>query len=43
VLIATMVNSLFNGHFSAFVEGRLVWISIAAFLNGKLRQIRVKP
>ena len=34
VLLGTMANGLANGHFSAFVEGRFVWITVAAYLAG---------
>lgn len=34
VLMATLANSFANGHFSSFVEGRLVWICLAGFLAG---------
>lgn len=30
LLVGTALNSLFNGHFSAFVEGRLFWILSSA-------------
>jgi O-antigen ligase len=32
VLIATIANSFANGHFATFVEGRLVWIFLAALV-----------
>lgn len=32
VLLGCFLNSFFNGHFSSFVEGRLVWISLAVLL-----------
>ncbi len=34
VLFGTAANGFANGHFSAFVEGRFFWISVAAFLAG---------
>ena len=34
VLLGTVANGFANGHFSAFVEGRFFWISVAAFLAG---------
>ncbi len=34
VLLGTAANGFANGHFSAFVEGRFFWISVAAFLAG---------
>ena len=33
-LIGTAANSLFNGHFSAFVEGRFLWVFLSAFMAG---------
>jgi len=33
-LIGTMANAFANGHFSAFVEGRFVWIFLATGLSG---------
>lgn len=33
VLLGTAANGLANGHFSAFVEGRFLWIILAAFLS----------
>ena len=33
-LLGTMANGFANGHFSAFVEGRFVWIFVGAFLAG---------
>ena len=33
IFIGTLVNSLFNGHMSAFVEGRLFWIFMGALLG----------
>lgn len=32
ILIVTILNSFANGHFSAFIEGRLCWIFLAVFL-----------
>ena len=34
ILLGTVANGFANGHFSSFVEGRLVWIFVAAFLAG---------
>lgn len=34
ILFGTAANGFANGHFSAFVEGRLFWITVAAFLAG---------
>lgn len=33
-VIGTAANGLFNGHFSAFVEGRFLWIFLSAFMSG---------
>jgi len=32
ILLMTVMNGMFNGHFNAFVEGRLFWVSSGAFL-----------
>ena len=34
VLCGTAVNGLYNGHFSAFVEGRLIWLCLAIYSSG---------
>jgi O-antigen ligase len=34
ILIGTMANGFANGHFSAFVEGRFLWIFLAVLLAG---------
>ncbi|MEK9652335.1 MAG: O-antigen ligase family protein [Betaproteobacteria bacterium] len=33
-LIGTAANGFFNGHFSAFVEGRFLWIFLSALMAG---------
>ena len=34
ILLGTLANGFVNGHFSSFVEGRFVWIFMAALLSG---------
>lgn len=34
ILLGCFLNSFFNGHFSSFVEGRLLWIGLASFFVG---------
>jgi len=34
ILLGTLANGFANGHFSTFVEGRFLWIVLAAFLAG---------
>lgn len=34
ILLGTLANGFANGHFSTFVEGRFVWIVVAAFFAG---------
>lgn len=36
ILIGTFANGFSNGHFSAFVEGRFVWITTSVFMAGSL-------
>jgi O-antigen ligase len=38
ILLATLANSFFSGHFSSFVEGRLFWIVFGAMISGSLMQ-----
>jgi O-antigen ligase len=40
VLVGTMVNGFANGHFSAFVEGRLLWIILGAMLASSQFRVR---
>lgn len=33
IFLGCFLNSFFNGHFSSFVEGRLLWVSLASFFT----------
>lgn len=42
ILLGTLANGFANGHFSTFVEGRFLWIQLAAFLAGTPDYLRTR-